>query len=121
MMAQKRGMALEDYAMFTTFSEFLGEVSAWYSSFMTPINTIMGAFTGGEGSGSSSGSFSAPSQPTGSRMRALKAKYAGKKANFIDLETPQGQTSLLHGRKIHGLSLVDKRLNATPAAAKRLF
>jgi hypothetical protein len=121
MMAQKRGMALEDYAMFTTFSEFLGEVSAWYSSFMTPINTIMGAFTGGEGSSSSGSSFSAPSQPTSSRMRALKAKYAGKKANFIDLETPQGQTSLLHGRKIHGLSLVDKRLNTTPAAAKRLF
>jgi hypothetical protein len=122
MMAQKRAMPVEEYAWITSFPEFLGEVSAWYASFMTPLNTVMsvvgGAF-GGESSGSSSNT-KAPRRSS-SRVNQIKSKYAGKKVTFHDIDTPQGQAALLYGNKIHGLPLVDTRPTPARAPTKRLF
>ena len=120
MMAQKRGLPLDDYARTTGFQEFLGEVSAWYSGFMTPLNTIMQAFIGDSEPGERAPTAAAPRRS--SRRAALQAKYAGKKVNFYDLDTEQGQLSLIYGEKTHGMKRVDTR-PVTPAkhAAKRLY
>lgn len=112
---------MDEYARTTGFGEFTGEVSAWYTATMTPINTLMQAFSGG-----SSGAVSSPAgatAPVSRRMAEMKRKYAGKKTNFHDLDTQQGQLSLIHGEKATGLKLVDrapKSPNRKPAA-KRLY
>ena len=121
MMAQQRGVSLDEYARTTSFQEFTGEVSAWYTATMTPLNTLMQAFSGG--SSGSAGSPATGTAPASRRMAEMKQKYAGKKANFHDLDTRDGQLRLIHGEKATGLKLLKeapKAPNRKPTA-KRLF
>lgn len=120
MMAQKRGVSLEDYARTTSLHEFLGEVTAWYSSFMVPLNTVVQAVTGGSG-----GDTASPSDPTrrtrSSRAARMRQKYAGQKVTFYDLDTPTGQNNLLYNKTASGLTLQQQKpKTATKPRATRL-
>lgn len=117
MMAQKRGVSLEDYARTTSLHEFLGEVTAWYSSFMVPLNTVVQAVTGGSGDDTAS-----PTRRTrSSRAARMRQKYAGQKVTFYDLDTPAGQNNLLYNKTASGLALQQQKpKTATKPRATRL-
>lgn len=119
MMAQKRGLSLDDYARTTSLQEFLGEVTAWYSGFMVPLNTVMQALSPGEGTASPSGT--ALKQTSAGRAALMRQKYAGKKVTFYDLETPTGQNNLLYNKTASGLTLQQQKPKiATKPKATRL-